>query len=52
MAKILILGAGISGHVAASHLRRKLDKTHEVVVVSPNSNYHGFPPIYGWALAE
>ena len=43
MSKIVILGAGISGHVAASHLRRKLDKAHEVVVVSPNSNYQWIP---------
>ena len=43
MAKIVILGAGISGHVAAAHLRRKLDKTHEVVVVSPNGNYQWIP---------
>jgi len=43
MAKIVILGAGIAGHVAASHLRRKLPKKHEVVVVSPNSNYQWIP---------
>ncbi len=43
MAKIVILGAGISGHVAAAHLRRKLSKDHEVVVVSPNSNYQWIP---------
>ena len=43
MAKIVILGAGISGHTAASHLRRKLGKEHEVVVVSPNSNYQWVP---------
>ncbi|WP_417266141.1 NAD(P)/FAD-dependent oxidoreductase [Brumimicrobium sp.] len=43
MAKIVILGAGISGHVAASHLRRKLKKEHKVVVVSPNSNYQWIP---------
>lgn len=43
MARIVILGAGISGHVAASHLRRKLKKEHEVVVVSPNSNYQWIP---------
>ena len=43
MAKIVVLGAGISGHVAASHLRRKLSKSHEVVVVSPNSNYQWIP---------
>lgn len=43
MSKIVVLGAGISGHVAASHLRRKLPKEHEVVVVSPNSNYQWIP---------
>ncbi|GER59365.1 NAD(P)/FAD-dependent oxidoreductase [Patiriisocius marinus] len=43
MAKIVILGAGISGHVSAAHLRRKLSKEHEVVVVSPNSNYQWIP---------
>ncbi|MFD2550725.1 NAD(P)/FAD-dependent oxidoreductase [Bizionia sediminis] len=43
MAKIVVLGAGISGHVAASHLRRKLSKKHEIVVVSPNSNYQWIP---------
>ncbi len=43
MAKIVILGAGIAGHTAASHLRRKLSKEHEVLVVSPNSNYQWVP---------
>lgn len=43
MSKIVILGAGIAGHVAAAHLRRKLTNNHEVVVVSPNSNYQWVP---------
>ncbi|SIS48094.1 sulfide-quinone oxidoreductase [Zobellia uliginosa] len=43
MAKIVILGAGIAGHVAAAHLRRKLPKEHEVLVVSPNGNYQWIP---------
>ena len=43
MAKVLILGAGISGHTAAMALRKSLNKQHEVVVVSPNSNYQWFP---------
>lgn len=43
MAKIVILGAGIAGHTAAAHLNRKLGKKHEVVVVSPNSNYQWVP---------
>ena len=38
MSKIVILGAGIAGHTAAAHLRKKLAKEHEVLVVSPNSN--------------
>lgn len=43
MAKIVVLGAGIAGHTAATHLRRKLGKEHEVLVVSPNSNYQWVP---------
>lgn len=43
MAKIVVLGAGIAGHTAATHLRRKLSKEHEVLVVSPNSNYQWVP---------
>ncbi len=43
MAKVVVLGAGISGHTAVSYLRRKLDKSHEVVMVSPNSYYHWIP---------
>lgn len=43
MAKVLILGAGISGHTAAMTARRKLGKQHEVIVVSPNSNYQWVP---------
>ena len=43
MAKVVVLGAGISGHTAAAQLRRKLGKEHEVLVVSPNSNYQWVP---------
>jgi sulfide:quinone oxidoreductase len=43
MAKVLILGAGISGHTAALIARRKLGKKHEVEVISPNSNYQWVP---------
>lgn len=43
MAKIVILRAGIAGHTAAAHLRRKLGKEHEVLVVSPNGNYQWVP---------
>ena len=36
-------GAGIAGHTAATHLRRKLGNEHEILVVSPNSNYQWVP---------
>jgi len=43
MAKVVVLGAGISGHTAAAFLRKKLGKQHEVVVVTPNSYYQWVP---------
>ena len=43
MAKVVILGAGIAGHTAAAHLRRKLSSNHEVLVISPNRNYQWVP---------
>ncbi|MDO5723916.1 MAG: FAD-dependent oxidoreductase [Flaviflexus sp.] len=43
MADIVVLGAGISGHTAALHLRRMLPKEHSVTVVSPNSHWNWIP---------
>lgn len=43
MARVLILGAGIAGHTAALHLRRWLDRKHEVVVISPNADWNWIP---------
>ena len=43
MAKVVVLGAGVSGHTAVSYLRKNLSKEHEIVVVSPNSNYQWVP---------
>jgi sulfide:quinone oxidoreductase len=43
MAKVVVLGAGISGHTAVMILRKKLEKKHEVIMVSPNSNYQWIP---------
>lgn len=43
MAKVVVLGAGISGHTAASFLKKKLGKRHEVVVVSPSEYYQWIP---------
>jgi len=47
MAKVVVLGAGISGHTAASHIRRKLGHKHEVVVISP-SEYFQWTPSNIW----
>jgi sulfide:quinone oxidoreductase len=43
MARVIVLGAGISGHTAAAFLRKKLNKKHEVVVVAPGSYYQWIP---------
>lgn len=43
MARVVVLGAGVSGHTAATHLKRKVGKKHEVVVVSPNANWNWIP---------
>lgn len=43
MANVVVLGAGIAGHTAAAFLRKKLDKKHGVVVITPNSYYQWIP---------
>ncbi|AZV47198.1 sulfide:quinone reductase [Nautilia sp. PV-1] len=43
MAKVVILGAGISGHTAALNLKKLLGKKHDIIVVSPNSHYQWVP---------
>ncbi|MDO5700482.1 MAG: FAD-dependent oxidoreductase [Bowdeniella nasicola] len=43
MSRTIILGAGISGHTAALHLRRTLGPDHVVTVVSPNSHWNWIP---------
>jgi sulfide:quinone oxidoreductase len=43
MSKVVVLGAGISGHTSALYLKKLLGKKHEVVVVSPNSSYQWIP---------
>lgn len=43
MARVVILGAGVAGHTAAQHLKKKLKKKHEVIVISPNSKYQWIP---------
>jgi len=43
MSKIVVLGAGISGHTTAAYLKKKLGRHHEVVVVSPSEYYQWIP---------
>lgn len=43
MADVVVLGAGVSGHTAALHLRRLLGATDTVTVVSPNSQWNWIP---------
>ena len=44
MAKLVIMGAGISGHTAALYSRGLLSpKHHEVIVITPNSKYNWIP---------
>ncbi len=43
MARVVILGAGISGHTAALRLRQRLGREHQVFVVSPNSKWNWIP---------
>ncbi|MBL7687948.1 MAG: FAD-dependent oxidoreductase, partial [Bdellovibrionaceae bacterium] len=41
--RVVILGAGISGHTAALILRRRLGQEHEVVVISPKPKWNWIP---------
>ena len=41
--RVVVLGAGISGHTAAAFLKKKLGKRHEVIVVSPSQYYQWVP---------
>jgi len=43
MSRIVILGAGIAGHTAASYLQKYLGREHEITVVSPSSKYQWIP---------
>ncbi len=43
MARVVVLGAGVSGHTAATFLRDWLGPQHEVVVVTPNSKWNWIP---------
>jgi sulfide:quinone oxidoreductase len=43
MSRIVILGAGISGHTVARYLSKWIGEQHEIVVVSPNPKWNWIP---------
>lgn len=43
MSRVVVLGAGISGHTSAAFLRKWLAKKDEVVVISPQPTYNWIP---------
>ena len=43
MARLVILGAGVAGHTAASFATKWLGSEHEVVVVTPNAKWNWIP---------
>jgi len=43
MGKLVILGAGIAGHTAALHGKKRIGNKHEIIVISPNSNWNWIP---------
>ncbi|RRS31869.1 MAG: sulfide:quinone reductase [Epsilonproteobacteria bacterium (ex Lamellibrachia satsuma)] len=43
MARLIIMGGGVSGHTAASFAKKWLGNEHEVVVVTPNSLWNWIP---------
>jgi len=43
MARVVVLGGGVSGHTAATFLKKWLGRSHEVIVVTPNSMWNWIP---------
>ena len=43
MSRTVILGGGISGHTAATRLRQRLPREHDIIVVTPNSQWNWIP---------
>jgi len=43
MARVVIMGGGVSGHTAATFAKKWLGNDHEVIVVTPNSNWNWIP---------
>jgi sulfide:quinone oxidoreductase len=43
MSRVVVLGAGVSGHTAAAFARKWLGREHQVTVVSPKDYYNWIP---------
>ncbi len=43
MARLIVMGGGVSGHTAATFAKKWLGNEHEVVVVTPNSQWNWIP---------
>ncbi len=43
MARVVVMGGGVSGHTAATFLKKWLGNDHDVVVVTPNSKWNWIP---------
>ncbi|MGB3962848.1 MAG: FAD-dependent oxidoreductase, partial [Sulfurimonas sp.] len=43
MARLVVLGGGVSGHTAATFAAKWLGSAHEVVVVTPNAKWNWIP---------
>lgn len=43
MARLIVLGAGVAGHTAATFAAKWLGREHEVVVVTPNAKWNWIP---------
>jgi sulfide:quinone oxidoreductase len=52
MAKILILGGGFAGLIAAERLAAELDSTHQITLVAPNRQFTFYPALVQFALGE
>jgi len=47
MARLIVMGGGVSGHTAATFAKDWLGDEHEVVVVTPNSQWNWIPQTSG-----
>jgi sulfide:quinone oxidoreductase len=43
VARVVVLGAGVSGHTVATFTKKWLGNGHEVIVISPNSKWNWIP---------